>query len=294
MPPPGASADAGREALPRRVSLTLAVGLLAPLVILGWAGAVVLAATGPDAGALALLGAAAPVATAAAVTLASAWATLAAVRRANARPSAPPQQPDPRIDIDHKVRNLLQTVVSLLSLELRRAGSTGERASLLRMQQRLQSIALAHRRSSALDAGAGVRLDLLAAEIADSLLSARHSDALAAEARLELDPLTAEPERATAFALFVNEALANALRHLDRACAGGTVTISLRVLSDGAWLLAVVNALGEGQDMAPNVGGIGRRLMTNCAEQLGATLSMERLAETYEVRLATPARPARD
>jgi len=45
------------------------------------------------------------------------------------------------------VRNLLQIVVSLLSLELRRAGSAGERASLLRMQQRLQSLALAHRRS---------------------------------------------------------------------------------------------------------------------------------------------------
>ena len=300
-----AEQSAGRGAAARRVWPILVLGFAPPLAVLAGVAAAAIGRAGETPAAL--VWAVAPAAVAALLTAASAAWTLVALRRAWKATATPPQvEPGASarlrdddaaaMEIDHKVRNALQIVESLISLELRRAGPSGERAALLRVQARLHSLSLVHRRHSALDASASVRLDLIIAEIADHVfadhgLSGRAPDAEAVEAHVTLDAVSAAPERAAAFALFVNEALMNAREHLDRGPAAGPVRVSLSALDGGACLLSIRNATCATVDAVAEDGAVGVRLMTNCAEQLGARLSTGRSGGWFEVRLEMPAEP---
>jgi hypothetical protein len=270
----------------RGLWLTLVLGYAPPLVVL--AAIAVAAAGGADAASWwppTVAGAAA----AALLTTASAWLTRGALRRAaTARvPAEAAIAASAHAEIDHRVRNTLQIVASLLSLELRRAGPAGERAALLRVQSQLHSLSLVHRGSSAADGAAPVRLDQLAADIADHVFGEGRREAPVPDLHVAFDPVTGQPEQAAAFALYVNEALMQVRERHDPARYAVPVELSLKALADGGWLLSVCAAT----DARAGRDALSARLMANCAAQLGATQSEGSTGDRHEALLAMPPRP---
>ena len=198
------------------------------------------------------------------------------------------------LEVYHRVRNNLQTIISMLSLEARRATVPEEKATIARIQSRIQSLALVQQTLLSVDAPHTVRLDALTSAIVEHLLSGDAGlvpdDHARLGVRMRLTPALASAERAAPLALLINEAVTNALRHGTPARAQGAgpwLDIALTTQADGQLDLAIVNdAADTGAVAAP--GALGMRIMQGFADQLGATLNTRRADGRSILQLTIP------
>jgi two-component sensor histidine kinase len=106
----------------------------------------------------------------------------------------------------------------------------------------------------------------------------------------DLEKIVTPAERATPVALFLNEALTNAIKH-GGATGAGRVTVTLRAQEAGGFTIAVANAAAapavptEGKSR-PN--SIGVSLMESFARQLRGVLAREVADGLHVVSLTVP------
>jgi two-component sensor histidine kinase len=185
-------------------------------------------------------------------------------------------------EVYHRVRNNLQMVASLLNFYGRRALGAAEREAMERIQSRVHAMSMVHELLYAADQPNRVRLDVLTRDIAERLTGPRE------DIRLDLAPVEDTAERATPFALFVNEAIANAVAHADGATPG--ILVSLSPGDGGAYEFVVENGAAVAVDQLSR-DSIGRRLMGGFARQLRATLEETCADDRYRVALRAPPTP---
>lgn len=200
-------------------------------------------------------------------------------------------------EVHHRVKNNLQVVSSLLSLQANTVQDVAARVALEESRERIQSIALAHEflyRSDHLaqvDFHAYLKklVAVLAAPFARPEVSI---DLQLGEGRLELPIDVTVP-----CGLLINELLTNALRHAFPSGSPGHVTISCTQEGE-ACVLCVID---DGVGVSPGaVGGqpqtLGLRLVSSLVRQLGGALEV-RVANgsSFCIRfpLAGAASPAR-
>ena len=197
------------------------------------------------------------------------------------RPEAPGERPASREEleaalaearaltreVDHRAKNSLQLVSSLLLLASRRSATGEAREALKAMHLRVGAVAAAHR--GLLAAGGHDRCDLtqLAQELAGSLAQAQ-----GATIRLALDPVQVEAAAAAPCALLLNELVLNALTHAGRDGQTPRVGVTLRREPEG-FLLAVQDD-GPGP-AAAQTAGFGLTMVRLLAQQIGARFAME-------------------
>jgi two-component sensor histidine kinase len=190
------------------------------------------------------------------------------------------------MELYHRVKNNLQMIASLLSLQARRAQSDVERAALDRARARVYSLSLVHETLYAPGDRSAVALDALVREIAAHIAELGR-DPAAPRPALELDlaPLAETPDRATPLALFLNEAMTNAVKHAE----GGPIRVSLEPAGAGGYRLSVENAVGAA---CPEGAGetLGVRLMDGFARQLRAEAVRDVRDGVFRVALTVPAR----
>lgn len=147
-------------------------------------------------------------------------------------------------EMHHRIKNNLQMIADLLSLELTRSEGRLSPESLRDSVTRIKSIAVAHELLSANQIGA-VEITGLARRIAESTRNAsvRPDQKIAIE--VEGEPMFLDSKSATAFALVINELVSNALEHGLATRADGKIAIELgqdedqvevRVCDDGTGL----------------------------------------------------------
>ena len=170
-------------------------------------------------------------------------------------------------EVDHRAKNTLQLVASLLLLGSRRCAEGETRRTLKAMHQRVGALAAVHR--NLLDAERPDGFDL-------TRLVREHVGALArsygkAEVRLELDTVEAPPASAAPMALIVNELTLNALEH------GGTdgrpPAVTVRLLKHGDGFSLEVQDDGAGP-AAVQDGGFGLHVVRLLAQQLSADFEL--------------------
>lgn len=247
-----------------------ASGLLAAALYVG----VVLAAPGPHFWGNVLVRSVMLIATAAIA------AEIAALERTHARQLATSAaQADARAamvqEVHHRVKNDLQTVVELLSLEVERSPGTDVARVAENLISRIQSMAAVHR----LLASAPGHTDgtALATRIA-ALLSERFARRDVA-IQVEGDPIPIGVEKATCLALAVNELLTNAYRHAFRDARGGSLRVALH--QNGQEVAVRVEDDGAGFDAAREVPG----------ERLGLILVQRLVSEGLDGRFSISSSP---
>jgi two-component sensor histidine kinase len=168
-------------------------------------------------------------------------------------------------ELHHRVKNNLQTVSAMLSLEEGRIPDERAREALRSSEQRVQAISRVHDtlyRSDKLD-----RIDLsrYAGELADVLLQTGPTG-VALELDIE-EGIFTSLQFATSFGLVVNELVTNALRHAFRDRTGGTIrlvvsregsALALQVEDDGTGLpegFTLDDHAGVGLDIVASVVG---------------------------------------
>ncbi len=173
-------------------------------------------------------------------------------------------------EADHRAKNTLQLLSSLLLLASRRKDALEEtRRALRAMYQRVGALAAVHR--SLLDAEHHDRFDLTRL-VREQVTGLAQSHGAAGAVSLDLDAVAVAPAVAAPIALIVNELTLNALTHAGRDERVPRVEVSLRALA-GAFALAVRDD-GPGPK-AVCEDGFGLTIVKLLARQIAALFVME-------------------
>jgi PAS domain S-box-containing protein len=179
-------------------------------------------------------------------------------------------------EVHHRVKNNLQIVSSLLSMQTDREASAETRAALEESVHRVRSMALIHQQLYGGSDLARIELDEYVKTLAKELC-----DSLAPTASLEFDtePTEVDAEQAIPCGLILNELLVNALKHGRSASGECRVRVSVR--REGALLRLGVADEGPGLPMGFDLTKLrrattlGMRLVAALTRQLSATLTLE-------------------
>jgi len=175
-------------------------------------------------------------------------------------------------EIHHRVKNNLQTVLSMLSLRLRGAREPAARQALGDMEMRVRALALVQRHLYLDDASSLVDVAALLAELAQSLVTAVPGAAGRIQLALELPPLAIEQDRATPLALLVTELITNAMRHGFADDRRGRLVLQGRRDGD----MVTIDVADDGAGFDPAIaGGLGLALVPGLVKQLGAESTLE-------------------
>ena len=174
-------------------------------------------------------------------------------------------------EVHHRVKNNLQMVASILSIQARSADDEAEARGLARAKDRVQMLALAHARIYSSGEVRDIALDQLAGDVARGLIAGRGAAASHLRLEMTLDPVRTDVDRAVAFAFMIGESISSAIDHA-LATRGATINMSLIVQDDGSLVFEVgSDPLPEGGEAAP----AAQRLIDAFASQLNARVVRE-------------------
>ena len=127
-------------------------------------------------------------------------------------------------EVEHRVKNTLQLISSIVLLQGRRAKDESAREALRAVQQRVAAVSVAHRHVDWADEAEQVELAALVREIVGDL--AGHAGREGVDIDLDLEPVTIAGRQGASVALLVSETVGNALRHAFPDNREGRVSIS--------------------------------------------------------------------
>ncbi|QSO53985.1 sensor histidine kinase [Alicyclobacillus curvatus] len=161
-------------------------------------------------------------------------------------------------EIHHRVKNNLQTISSLLRLQMRRTKSEDIRSAFQDSIHRIKTIALVHETLS--QSGIEfVELRQLMDTISSMLIqTAGHPDKVI-QCTIHADAILLPSEKATPVALILNELIQNCLDHAFEHQADGSIFVSARC-SSGELIIAVEDN-GRGWDLQTTDDTLGTRII---------------------------------
>ncbi|KQY35603.1 histidine kinase [Caulobacter sp. Root1455] len=173
-------------------------------------------------------------------------------------------------EVDHRVKNNLQLISSLLLLQNRRVTDPAVKSHLRGMLERVSAIATVHRRLfqsedvERFDVAAFVR-DL----VSDMMGGARRDDI---KVRLDLERVDIAASKAAPLALVISELFSNALRHAfpPEAMAGRTGEVFVGITRQDADFRIEITDNGVGVENSASSGGFGLTIVQLLCQQLKA------------------------
>jgi two-component sensor histidine kinase len=194
-------------------------------------------------------------------------------------------------EIHHRVKNNMQVMSSLLSLQSRAASSPAIGKMLEENQNRIQSMALLHEILYQSEDLALVDFSKYLRRMVEHLFRSYGVDHRQIRLLTELDAVALELDDAVPFALLISEVISNSLKHGFPGRSAGEIRIQLRNPSANAVsVLLSDNGVGlpAGLDWTTSR-SLGLRLVRALAEQLHASLNI-RSANGTEVQLTFQAK----
>ncbi|MBS0331331.1 MAG: sensor histidine kinase [Proteobacteria bacterium] len=170
-------------------------------------------------------------------------------------------------EVDHRVKNNLQMISSLIQLQARRTSDEAVRAALRTVLCRVAAVSTVHRRLFQGDPH-HFEVEPFVRDLATDLAAQAGRDDI--EIVLELEPVTLAANAAAPFALVANELIDNALRHAFPPGRGGRALVRL---SGGDRCRLVVADDGVGLAAQPD--GFGLTVVRLLCRQLHAELALE-------------------
>jgi two-component sensor histidine kinase len=195
-------------------------------------------------------------------------------------------------EVHHRVKNNLQLVASLLSLQARSFGDERSRVMLEESQNRIHSIALVH--ETLYQSGELARVDLgeYLATLVQHLLESWMG--VSGRIRISVDAANAELPLDVAIpcGLIVNELITNALKHAFPDERSGSIRVSILFETARMKLTVVDDGVGlpENLVIGGRTGGLGLQLVATLTRQLRGTVGVGRLPGTsIEIAVPVPA-----
>jgi two-component sensor histidine kinase len=149
-------------------------------------------------------------------------------------------------EVDHRVKNNLQMIASLIMMQSRNIADPQIRRSLMSTLERVEALSAVHRRlyrSSDIS-----RFDLaeFSGDLARDLLSAASRPNVKLE--LDLESIEVPADRAAPIALMVNELVTNSLKHAFEENRPGTIVLSIKRIDGHATITIADDGVGMRHD----------------------------------------------
>ena len=176
-------------------------------------------------------------------------------------------------EIHHRVKNNLQIISSLLSMQQRAVSDPAARAALGDTRQRITALALIYRTLYQSEDIREADSRAFLTELVGQLVAGEAMRGPLVTSSVEADAIIIDPDRLAPVALWLVEAVSNAQKH---AFAGRGGDLRVRFHVKGATSVLEVQddgpGMGEGEAMA--AAGVGRTLMSAFAKQLRGQAEM--------------------
>ena len=174
-------------------------------------------------------------------------------------------------EIEHRVKNTLQLISSIVLLQGRRATDDGARQALKAVQQRVAAVSVSHRHVGWNEDGERVELAALVREIVGDLAGSAGREGVAID--LDLESVTIAGRQGAPVALLVAETVGNALRHAFPGDRSGRIRVTLRRVSDTFELGISDDGIGMAEGM--QAAGFGLNVVQLMTQQLRGKLSID-------------------
>jgi len=178
----------------------------------------------------------------------------------------------------HRVKNNLQVVMSLLSLQAAQSKDASVRMALSDAQARINALALIHRNLNQMEDQTKVDLEPLLGELVRQVVDAQGVDRSRIPITVDIPSLQVRGEIAVPLALFIVETLTNIFRHAFPDERPGAIVVRLQRREDGSYVLAIEDN-GIGFTATSVKPGIGDRLMRVFGRQVGGTVTIDSKSE---------------
>lgn len=180
-------------------------------------------------------------------------------------------------EIHHRVKNNLQVIMSILSLQGRRAGVPELRAILSDAQNRVGSIALFHEKLYQSHDLASVNFGEYLRALTQRAVAEHSGSRTQVRTELELADVPLGVDRAIPCGLIANELLTNALKHGFKGRERGTVRVELRRDGTHVRLIVADDGVGVPHDVDMRSSRtLGMELVSTFVEQLQGRLEIVR------------------
>jgi two-component sensor histidine kinase len=189
-------------------------------------------------------------------------------------------------EVHHRVKNNLQVIASLLSIQARRADSPDIALAYAAIQRRVDALALAHRHHYAEEEASGIRLDSLLRELLPSL---KGHDGNSLALSLNTAEVRVNQDVAIAVAFILAEMLS------EMALQPQTAPIAIHLLpgAEGSAILQIMSDDFKGVDRFSTAAeGDVARIVQGMARKMRATLAHDPVEGRYDLAIPLMARAA--
>lgn len=178
-------------------------------------------------------------------------------------------------EVNHRVKNTLQMVSSLLTVQAGLSPEPGVAEGLASAIRRLDRLAEVHQLLyEAAEIGAGITLSTYISLLCDRLLLASDADTRRITMEVDIEEACWSADEAVPIALIVNEAVTNSLKYAFPEGRTGTISVSLQAIGPSLHELVVADD-GVGGPAGPRPGSLGMKLIGTFARQLQGSMSFE-------------------
>ena len=175
----------------------------------------------------------------------------------------------------HRVKNNLQIVMSLLSLQASQTRESAVRDALNTVRARINALALVHRILHEVEDQTTVDLPRMLKELSQQIVGAMAAEGSEIEVDVDVISRQVPGEIAVPLALFAVEALTNIFKHaFPPARKTGSIEVSLRPASRGNLCLCIEDD-GVGFSEPERIHGIGDRLLNVFGRQIRGIAKVE-------------------
>jgi PAS domain S-box-containing protein len=190
-------------------------------------------------------------------------------------------------EIHHRVKNNLQVISSLLSLQAASVTQPDALGVLAESQNRVRAMALVHETLYQSHNLADVDFSRYLAELCEYLFRAYGIDTARVRLVLDVNVTDVSLDKTIPFGLLVNEIVSNSLKYAFPDNRSGNITVRAQIDTDGRLNLTLADdGIGLPPDLAVDrTSSLGLRLIQILTKQLGGELRIERTGGTRFVLL---------
>lgn len=194
-------------------------------------------------------------------------------------------------EVDHRVKNNLQMISSLIVMQSRTIKDAATKKSLTTMLERIEALSTVHRRLYQSKDVSRFDVADFARDLVTDLLTA--SGRAEIKSTLDLEPIVISAEKATPVALMVNELVTNALKHAFKEKPDGTTAgrIGIKMSQPDGHFKIEVSDDGVGMADASGDASFGMRLIKSLARQLHADIEWRDAGPGTKVVISMPNEP---
>jgi two-component sensor histidine kinase len=176
-------------------------------------------------------------------------------------------------ELNHRVKNNLQLISSLLSVQSRRISDPTAREEFKIAQQRVRAIASLHSRLyQSMDGIEAVDIHYYLRDLVDQLRALLLAERPTVRLSLSSDDIHLDVDRATSIGPIVNELISNAAKYAFADGAAGSVDVELRIRDERCILSVADNGGGRRTSDGGETDGVGLKLVSLFAAQLDGTI----------------------